>query len=298
MIGLSAFRRLLLAGATLGFAALGFAGQAAARPALILDVYNPGTAAIFPVTSVLVSGEKEAILVDAQFGRSQAEQVVEKIRASGKQLTTIYISHGDPDYYFGLDTLTRAFPKAKVLASAPTVAHIKATVDGKLAFWGPKMGADVPARTVVPQVLKGHRLMLEGRELDIIGLDGPQPDRSFVWIPSIKAVVGGVVVARNIHVWMADTQSARSHQDWLATLQRIQALQPQTLVPGHYLGDAAHSVAAAQFTVDYIKAFDEETAKAQDSTQLIAAMKQRYPDLGEASSLELSAKVAKGEMKW
>ncbi|NVZ66092.1 MBL fold metallo-hydrolase [Pseudomonas gingeri] len=298
MIGLSSFRRLLLAGAILGVAALGFAGQAAAQPALTLDVYNPGTAAIFPVTSVLVSGEKEAILVDAQFGKSQAEQVVEKIRASGKQLTTIYISHGDPDYYFGLDTLTRAFPKAKVLASAPTVAHIRATVDGKLAFWGPKMGADVPARTVVPQVLKGHRLILEGRELDIIGLDGAQPDRSFVWIPSLKAVVGGVVVAGNIHVWMADTQSAQSHKDWLATLQRIQALQPQILVPGHYLGDAAHSVAAAQFTADYIKAFDEETAKARDSAQLIAAMKQRYPDLGEESSLELSAKVAKGEMKW
>jgi hypothetical protein len=27
-------------------------------------------------------------------------------------------------------------------------------------------------------------------------------------------------------------------------------------------------------------------------------MKKRYPKLGEESSLELSAKVAKGEMKW
>ena len=98
MIGFSTFKRLLLATATLGFAA----HAAAATAALTLDVYNPGTAALFPVSSVLVSGEKEAILVDAQFGKSQTEQVVEKIRASGKQLTTIYISHGDPDYYFGL----------------------------------------------------------------------------------------------------------------------------------------------------------------------------------------------------
>jgi len=294
MIGLSLFRRLLLATATLGFVA----HAAAAQPALTLDVYNPGTSAIFPVSSVLVSGEKEAILVDAQFGKSQAEQLVEKIRASGKQLTTIYISHGDPDYYFGLDTLTQAFPKAKVLASAPTVAHIKATVDGKLAFWGPKMGADVPAHTVVPQVLKGDHLTLEGRELKVIGLNGEQPDRSFVWIPSIKAVVGGVVVAENIHVWMADTQTAQSHQAWLATLQRIQSLKPKTLVPGHFLGDSSRSLAAVQFTADYIKAFDEETAKAKDSAELIAAMKKRYPGLGEESSLELSAKVAKGEMKW
>jgi glyoxylase-like metal-dependent hydrolase (beta-lactamase superfamily II) len=292
MIGRTTLKRILLATASLGFAAH------AAAANLTLDVYNPGTQAIFPVTSVLVSGEKEAILVDAQFGKSQAEQVVEKIRASGKQLTTIYISHGDPDYYFGLDTLTQAFPKAKVLASAPTVEHIKQTVDGKLAFWGPKMGADVPGKTIVPGVLEGDSLMLEGQKLQVVGLDGKQPDRSFVWIPSLKAVVGGVVVAENIHVWMADTQTAQSHADWLQTLHAIETLKPKTVVPGHYLGESSRSLASVKFTADYIKAFDVETARAKDSAALIKAMKQRYPQLGEDSSLELSAKVAKGEMRW
>ncbi|MBV7566615.1 MBL fold metallo-hydrolase [Pseudomonas sp. PDM27] len=292
MIGFTTLKRVLLASAAFGFVA-----HAAASP-LTLDVYNPGEKAIFPVTSVLVSGEKEAILVDAQFGKSQAEQVVEKIRASGKQLTTIYISHGDPDYYFGLDTLTAAFPKARVLASQPTVDHIKQTVDGKLAFWGPKMGADVPAKTIVPDVLKGDSLILEGQKLQVLGLEGPQPDRSFVWIPSIKAVVGGVVVAQNIHVWMADTQTPQSHADWLATLHSIETLKPQVVVPGHYLGKSDRSLAAVQFTAAYIKAFDEESAKARDSAELIAAMKKRFPALGDESSLELSAKVAKGEMKW
>ena len=288
----STFKRL-----TLATAALAFAAHAAAAD-LSLDVYNPGEAAIFPVSSVLVSGAKDAILVDAQFGKGQAEQLVQKIRASGKHLTTIYISHGDPDYYFGLDTLTAAFPDAKVLAPQPVIDHIKATVAGKLEFWGPKMGADKPAKTIVPQALEGSSLSLEGQQLEVIGLEGPQPDRSFVWIPSIKAVVGGVVVAENIHVWMADTQTAQSHADWLATLHSIENLKPNTVVPGHYLGDSARSLAAVQFTAEYIKAFDEETAKAKDSAALIAAMKKRFPALGEESSLELSAKVAKGEMKW
>ncbi|MBN6773965.1 MBL fold metallo-hydrolase [Pseudomonas granadensis] len=292
MIGFTTLKRVVLATAAFGFAAH------AAAANLTLDVYNPGTEAIFPVTSVLISGEKEAILVDAQFGKSQAQQVVEKIRASGKQLTTIYISHGDPDYYFGLDTLTQAFPKAKVLASQPTVDHINQTVAGKLAFWGPKMGADVPAKTIMPGVLKGDSLMLEGQKLQVIGLQGKQPDRSFVWIPSLKAVVGGVVVAENIHVWMADTQTAQSHADWLETLDSIESLKPTTVIPGHYLGDSSRSLASVKFTADYIKAFDAETAKAKDSAALIAAMKKRYPSLGEESSLELSAKVAKGEMAW
>jgi glyoxylase-like metal-dependent hydrolase (beta-lactamase superfamily II) len=294
MSGFSTLRRFVLSAVMLGFAA-----HAAAAPApLTLDVYNPGAAAIFPVSSVLVSGDKDAILVDAQFGKSQAEQVVDKIRASGKHLTTIYISHGDPDYYFGLETLTQAFPDAKVVASAPTVEHINQTKDAKLAFWGPKMGADVPSKVIVPQALQGNTLNLEGRELDIVGLTGRQPGRTFVWIPSLRAVVGGVVVADNLHVWMADTQTPQSHKQWLATLKRINSLQPKIVVPGHYLGESDRSLNAVHFTRDYIKAFDEETLKARNSDELIAAMKKRYPDLGEESSLELSAKVAKGEMKW
>ncbi|NWD26806.1 MBL fold metallo-hydrolase [Pseudomonas yamanorum] len=290
MFGFSPLKRVALAAATLAFTAH------AAAADLTLDAYNPGETAMMPVTSVLVSGDKDAILVDAQFGNTQAEQLVQKIRASGKRLTTIYISHGDPDYYFGLDTLTAAFPQAKVVAPQPVVDHIKATVEHKLAFWGPKLGADKPAKAVIPQVLEGHSLTLEGKQLEVIGLDGAQPDRTFVWIPSIKAVVGGVVVSENIHVWMADTQTAKSHTDWLATLQRIQDLKPRTVIPGHYLGTP--SLTSVAFTADYIKAFDEETAKAKDSAALISAMKKRYPTLGDASTLELGAKVAKGEMQW
>jgi len=279
-------------------ACVALTGPVLAAEPLRLEVYNPGHQAIFPVSSVIVTGEKHAILVDAQFGKAQAEQLVQRLRASGKTLTTIYISHGDPDYYFGLDTLTQAFPDAKVLASAATVAHIRQTMDAKLSYWGPQMGADKPARLIVPQVLDGNQLLLEGQALEVVGLDGPQPERSFVWIPSIKAVVGGVVVADNIHVWMADTQSPKSHADWLGTLAQIEKLAPRTVVPGHFMGQGSRSLEAVRFTANYIRDFDAETAKAKDAGALIAAMNKRYPGLADESSLELSARVAKGEMKW
>lgn len=279
-------------------ALLGTAVVSLAAPPLQLDVYNPGATAAFPVSSVLVSGERDAILIDAQFARPQAEQLVAKIRHSGKNLTTIYISHGDPDYYFGLEALTGAFPQAKVVASAPTVAHIKATMAAKLAYWGPQMGDGAPDKVIVPELMQGSALTLEGHELQVIGLDGPQPERSFVWIPSIKAVVGGVVLSNNIHVWMADTQSAASHQDWLATLARIESLEPVTVVPGHFLPGKLDSRDAAEFTAGYIKAFDAQAAQVKDAAELIVAMKALYPDLAEESSLEISAKVAKGEMQW
>ena len=271
---------------------------AVAATPLKLTVYNPGTDAIFPVSSVLVTGARDAILVDAQFGVSQADKLVDAIHQSGKTLTAVYISHGDPDYYFGLEKIKAAYPDARIVATPQTVAHIKETMAGKLAFWGPKLAADAPKTLVVPEVLEGDTLELEGRALKVVGLKGPQPERSFVWIPSIRAVVGGVVLANNLHVWMADTQSAKSHADWLATLKAIDALKPKVVVPGHYLTGSNPALKASTFTAGYIRAFDAQTAKAKDSAELVAAMKKLYPNAGEVSSLELGAKVAKGEMKW
>ncbi|MEB0150791.1 MBL fold metallo-hydrolase, partial [Pseudomonas sp. CCC2.2] len=114
---------------------------------------------------------------------------------------------------------------------------------------------------IVPQVMQGNTLELEGHELDVVGLTSRQPERTFVWIPSLKAVVGGVVVADNLHVWMADTQTPQSHRQWLGTLKRIASLQPKIVVPGHYLGENDQSMNSVTFTRDYIKAFDEETLK-------------------------------------
>lgn len=281
----------------LSFATL-FPLAAQAADPLKIDVYNPAEKAIFPVSSELITGQHDAVLIDAQFQRNDAEALVQKIKASGKKLTTVYISHSDPDYYFGLDVIQAAFPEAKIVASEPTVKAIKASMQGKLAYWGPILKDNAPAKLVLPDVLKGDHLTLEGQPLEIKGLQGPAPQRSYVWIPSIKAVVGGVVVSSGIHVWVADTQTPKSRQDWLAALKGIEALKPTTVIPGHYLGKVPEGTKAVTFTADYLKSFEEHAAKTRDSAALIDAMKKAWPQLAEPSSLELSAKVIKGEMKW
>lgn len=295
-------RRTLLASALAIGASLVAPLTAQAAQPLRLDVYNPGAKSMFPVSSEIVTGQADAVLIDAQFQRNDAEALVQKIKATGKKLTTVYISHSDPDYYFGLDVIQAAFPDAKIVATPQTVAAIQASKDGKLAHWGPILKDNAPRALVVPQPLAGDSIELEGRKIQVVGLDGPTPERSFAWIPSLKAVVGGIPVSANIHVWVADTQTPESRRDWIKTLGRIEALHPKTVVPGHYLpnanGSAPYSLASVKFTRDYLRAFEAEAAKAKDSTALIAAMKKRYPTLQDVSSLELGAKVIKGEMKW
>lgn len=265
---------------------------------LTLDVYNPGNNSVFPVSSEIISGSSEVVLIDAQFQKNDAQQLVDKIKKLNKKLTTIYISHSDPDYYFGLDTLTNAFPEAKVIATANTVEAIKATKDSKLAYWGGVLKDEAPAHVIVPEVIKGDSFTVDGERLEIKGLDGASPDRTYVWVPSLKAVVGGVTVSDNIHVWVADTQTVESRKNWLQTLKDIKALNPATVVPGHFTGASKLDVATVSFTQKYLQDFESAYKTSKNSGELIQKVAAKYPQLDDKSSLELSAKVIKGEMKW
>lgn len=279
------------------FALCTAAALAGAAP-LSLEVYNPGSASVFPVSSEIVSGAHDAVLIDAQFQRNDAQALVDRIRAGGKTLTTVYVSHSDPDYYFGLDVVHAAFPQARIVATASTVAAIKELKDRKLAYWGPVLKENAPRSLLLPEVLQGDRLMLEGHELQIRGLDGPAPARSYVWIPSLKAIVGGPEVFSGTHVWVADTPTAEERIQWWATLETMKSLHPARVVPGHGLGEASGALAAVGFTQRYLRRFDAERVRAADANALIAAMKVAYPDLADASWLELGARVVMGEAKW
>ncbi|MEJ2794417.1 MBL fold metallo-hydrolase [Iodobacter sp. LRB] len=273
------------------------AAQAAEAP-LKLEVYANPDPSTFGVASTLVTGKTEAILIDAQFTLADAHRVVANILASGKKLTTVYISHGDPDYYFGLEVITQAFPGVKIVASAPTVAHIKQTLPKKMAYWGPILGTNAPKHPVVPALLSGNTLTVDGEKLEVVGLDGDNAEHSFVWIPSIKTIAGGVSVFGNFHLWTADDASVSKRAQWLKVIDKMENLKPEVVVPGHFKAGTTFTVEHLQYNREYLKAYDLELAKAKDSAALIAAMKKRYPDAGLGMALEIGAKVNKGEMKW
>ncbi|WP_454878699.1 MBL fold metallo-hydrolase [Serratia inhibens] len=291
------FKKSLL---TLAFAGIATVSTyAAAADTLTMEVYNPGEKGVFPVSSEIISGEHEVALIDAQFQRNDAEELVKKIKATGKKLTTVYISHSDPDFYFGLDVIKAAFPQAKIIASPDTIKEINATKDGKMAYWGPILKENAPKAVVVPQALQGDSFTIDGQKVEVKGLTGPTPERTYVWIPELKAVVGGVPVAGdNIHPWIADNQTVESRAHWQQTLESIKALKPKVVVPGHFLPGAPQTLESVTFTQNYLTTLEAELPKAKDSAALIAAMKKHYPNLKDESSLELSAKVLKGEMKW
>lgn len=271
-----------------------FASSAFAAP-LHLNVYNPQEKGIFPVSSTLVSGPKEAILFDAQFSTKDGEQLVQMIRASGKTLKAIVITSGDPDFYFGLQPIVNAFPQVKVLATPQVVDHIRATKEAKLQFWGPQMKDGAPTSLTVPQATTQTQFTVDGEPLE---LRHSNDYAAYIWIPANRAIIGGTGVASGIHVWTADTQSEEQRSTWRNVLSEMQSLQPTQVVPGHYIGERPTGDKAIRFTQDYLQSFEQVLGAKKGSDYVIKTMTAAWPGLADASSLELSAKVNSGEMKW
>ena len=220
------------------------------------------------------------------------------VKAYGKKLTTIYISHADPDYYFGLDVIKEAFPDARVVATPATLKKMKSNMEPKLAYWGPKMGDDAPQKLVVPEALKKDTLTVDGVPIKIIGFNGHDPLHTFAWVPSEKTVVGGVVLLENMHLWMADNQTTESRKSWLKTLDNVEALKPERIIAGHFRGTTKADTSIIDFSRKYVENFEAANAKTANAEELIQAMLEIYPNLAEENTLEFSAKVVKGDIKW
>ena len=264
---------------------------------LTVKVYN-ADANSFHVNAVVVSGKTEAIVIDSGFTRADALRVAANVLDSGKTLKTIFISNADPDYYFGAEVLKGIFPQAQVLSTPAVREKIQAKLASKVAFWGPKMGANAPRQAIVPDELQGTTLSVDGERIEVRGTSGELAHRPYVWIPSVKTIAGNVAITNNLHVWTADTQKLSERKAWLAQLDEIEALKPAVVVPGHMAAGTSLDVGAIRYTRDYLLRFDSEAAKARSGAELIEAMKKAYPQAGKLIALDIGAKVNKGEMKW
>ena len=262
---------------------------------LTLKVYNPGTSAIFPVTSTIVYGKKDAALIDAQFQKQYAEQVVKEIKDMKKNLKYVFVSYHDPDYYFGLNVIHKAFPEAKIISTAQTAYLIEASKDMKLDVWKKQLGTDAPDTLIVPEVVNSLPA-IEGNALEI-KYDKDDSAHPFVWIPSLKAIVGGGSVTEGGHIWMADTQGDKGIERWQQVISAMKQLEPATVVPAHFVS-SDYMPQVLDFVGKYLADYRQAAAKSNNAAELTAAMEKAWPQLPGKDNLVFSAKVFKGEQEW
>lgn len=289
-------------GTLLVAALLAASGAVCAKiPPLSVKVFNSGEVPFdFAVNSAIVMGEKDAVLVDAQFSLAGAHRLVAEILQTGKHLTTIYITHWHPDHFLGLEVINSAFPDARVVAIPEVAKEINGPYyDFKIGYWGKVLGRNGPTRRVQVEALDGKYIDLEGQRLEILGpLQGDMPDSTSVWIPSIRTLIAGDAVYANEHVWLLHAKSPAERQAWFRVLDQFEALKPAVVVPGHAKSSAQVAPDSIRFTRNYIRAFEQEFPRAASSAALMATMNKRFPGLGLPIINEFNAKSFKDGWVW
>src|SRR5215467_2833733 len=108
-------------------------------------------------TVTLVYGERDAVLVDTFLSVEHSKELVDWVAQSGKNLTTIYVTHAHGDHFFGLKFLLDRFPKARAFATASSVEGMQNQVKPDLvkSFWEPRFPIQVPSPLIAPETLEG-----------------------------------------------------------------------------------------------------------------------------------------------
>jgi glyoxylase-like metal-dependent hydrolase (beta-lactamase superfamily II) len=261
------------------FATIALATAVSAQSKLQLKVHTGAGVSGYDVNSTMISGEKDMLVIDPQFSLSEAHRLAAEILDSKKNLTTIYITHPHPDHYFGLAVLKQAFPSAKIVALPATINLIKTGWPARQKFWFPTYGNNIPGPDpVLPEELSAPMLTLEGEQFPITGgVQGDGPGNSFVYIPSLKAVVAGDTVFDRVYFGVPKD---KAREDWMKTLDQISALKPAILIPGHQGPGAKHDLSAIAFMKKYIADWDANVAASKSAAEMRARVVKRYPGLG------------------
>lgn len=249
-----------------------------------------------PITSTLIKGERDAVLVDALMTTAQAARLGDWVAASGANLTTVFVTHGHGDHWFGLGTLLERFPRARAVATPAVVEQMKRQMAPEFvaSFWNPRFPGQIPDRLVAAEPLDGDRLELEGHDLVVVGLGHTDTDdTTCLHVPSIALVVAGDAVYNDVHLYLAESP-AEGRRSWLEALDTIAALEPRTVIAGHKRPDRPDDPDTIAETRRYIHDFEAVAERTTTTLDLYRGMLELHPDRVNQGALWGSARSAKG----
>jgi glyoxylase-like metal-dependent hydrolase (beta-lactamase superfamily II) len=246
-------------------------------------------------SSTLIYGERDAILVDTFLTAGQSKTLRDWVVSRERNLTTIYVTHGHGDHFFGLAPLLDCFPQAKAVAVPEVVDEMKtqlspASLDG---FWRKRFPGEIAQRLVAAEPLEGE-LTLEGHELVVIDMGRTDTARSTaLHVPSLDLIVAGDTVYNGIHPYLAETDT-QSRLEWIAALDRLEALKPRFVVAGHKKPENDDDPRSIADTRQYLLDFNRLDQATISPRELYEAMLALHPDRANPGSLWRGANAAKG----
>ena len=248
-----------------------------------------------PISSTLIHGKRDAVLVDTFITIDQADALVDWVKTSGKNLTTIYITHGHPDHFFGIGALLDHFPNARAVATPGSVNVMKQTSPQAIkGFWNTRFPGQIPEKIVIAEELEGNVIDLEGHELRAVEVGHTDTDdTTCLHVPSIGLVVGGDAVYNGVHQLLSESDP-KKRREWIAAIDKIESLKPRTVIAGHKRPGNPDSPRILEETRQYIRDFDRIAEKATTARELYDQMLELHPLRMNVTTLWASARAIKG----
>ena len=250
-----------------------------------------------PTSSILIYGERDAILVDTLTTVAQANALADWVAKSGKNLTTIYATHGHGDHFFGNGILLERFPGARAVATPKVLEIMRKQTSPQViaALWNKRFPGLIPHNIVLPDRLDGNTLRLEGQELIVVDVGHTDTDDcTCLHVPSVDLVVAGDIAYNDVHQYFAESLTHEKRMEWIAALDKVEALKPKVVIAGHKRDTNGDEPNIIEESRKYIRAFDALVDKTSTTLELYNAMLKLYPDRINRGALWGSARSLKG----
>lgn len=235
-----------------------------------------------PISSTLIYGSRDAVLVDSFITLEQARTQADWIAAKGKNLTTIYASHGHGDHFLGASVLLERFPKARFVAVPSAIQVMKDQVSPEYVekFWESRFPNQLPKRLVIAEELRTNALELEGESLVVVPLSFTDTaGTTCLHVPSLDLIVAGDAAYNGVHPRLVESNQNHKRDEWLAALEKMESLKPRTVVAGHKnMKNDDDGLRVIRETRQYILNFQALAAKNTAAKELYYQMLYRYPD--------------------
>src|SRR6478736_5740053 len=231
------------------------------------------------IASTIIYGKQDAVLVDAYMTVKQTDALADWVAASGRNLTTIYITHGHGDHWFGMGSLLERFPNARAVATSDVIRVMRQHASPELLdrVWKASFPGQIPDRLVIAEELKGNVINLEGHDLVAVELGHTDTDyTTCLNVPSIGLVVAGDAAYNDVHLYLAES-NAQTRREWIAALDKIESLNPRAVVASHKRPENDDNPRIIEETKQYIRDFDRLVETTTTAQELYDRMLELYP---------------------
>lgn len=237
-----------------------------------------------PISCTLIHGDHEAVLVDTPISISQTETLIQWIEEiiPNKELKYVYITHGHGDHWFGIPILRKRWPSLRAIATRATVEHMKTelapdTFQNTWLKFFPDGQIYEPAE--LAEVMETDTFELEGHIFRAVEIGHTDThDTTVLHVPDLHLVVAGDAVYGDVHQYFAEANTTAKREEWIRAIEKIESLNPHTVVAGHKREGSVDGIYNLQATKEYIWAFESATKSSKNPKELWKRMQELYPN--------------------